>query len=166
MRIEFGDLKLDERVEKNFQDVLRTSIVSTGVKIKEFEEKWDIIPPTKEGAVAFISQSLDQAFERGFNSAKELYKEDIAKSLKFDQLRQETRVETIKEVVEKINHLKIPILASVPDECLHEIDFNQATTFGRDNCKKCGEWVHINTRAKWNNQALDDLKSELTKGAE
>jgi len=40
MRIEFGDLKLDERVEKNFQDVLRTSIVSTGVKVKEFEEKW------------------------------------------------------------------------------------------------------------------------------
>ncbi len=40
MRIEFGDLKLDERVERHFQDVLRTNIVSGGPKVEEFEEKW------------------------------------------------------------------------------------------------------------------------------
>jgi dTDP-4-amino-4,6-dideoxygalactose transaminase len=40
MRVEFGDLKLDERVAKHFGEILKTNLVSGGPKVKEFEEKW------------------------------------------------------------------------------------------------------------------------------
>lgn len=40
MRIEFGDLKLDEGVAKHIQDIVETSWVSEGPKVKKFEEEW------------------------------------------------------------------------------------------------------------------------------
>ena len=40
MRIEFGDLKLDKRAWKNLKEVLETSWVSGGPKVKKFEEGW------------------------------------------------------------------------------------------------------------------------------
>ncbi len=40
MRIEFGDLKLGDETKKHFEDILRTSWISEGPKVREFEEKW------------------------------------------------------------------------------------------------------------------------------
>jgi len=40
MKIEFGDLVLDNRVKKNFVDILKTNWVSEGKKVKQFEEEW------------------------------------------------------------------------------------------------------------------------------
>ncbi len=40
MRIEFGDLKLDERAEQHLKDIVRTSWVTEGEKVKQFEKEW------------------------------------------------------------------------------------------------------------------------------
>jgi len=40
MRIEFGDLVVDERMAKNLEDVIKTNWVSEGIKVKQFEESW------------------------------------------------------------------------------------------------------------------------------
>ena len=40
MRIEFGDLKIDEEVKRHFDDILRTNWVSGGPKVKELEDRW------------------------------------------------------------------------------------------------------------------------------
>ena len=40
MRIEFGDLILDDRVKKNFDDILKTNWVSEGEKVRKFEKEW------------------------------------------------------------------------------------------------------------------------------
>ena len=40
MKIEFGDLKLDERTKSHLEEVVKTSWVSAGPKVKKFEEKW------------------------------------------------------------------------------------------------------------------------------
>ena len=40
MRIEFGDLKLDQRVAEHFKDIMATNWVSEGPKVKQFEEEW------------------------------------------------------------------------------------------------------------------------------
>ena len=40
MRIEFGDLKLRDDTKKHFEDILRTSWVSEGPKVREFEKEW------------------------------------------------------------------------------------------------------------------------------
>lgn len=40
MRIEFGDLVVDERMAKNLEDVIKTNWVSGGPKVKQFEKEW------------------------------------------------------------------------------------------------------------------------------
>ncbi len=40
MRVEFGDLKLDERTQKNLEDCVKKNWVSAGLKVKKFEEEW------------------------------------------------------------------------------------------------------------------------------
>ncbi|MEM4259553.1 MAG: DegT/DnrJ/EryC1/StrS family aminotransferase [Candidatus Pacearchaeota archaeon] len=40
MRIEFGELKIDERAKKNLLHVVKTNWASGGPKVKKFEEEW------------------------------------------------------------------------------------------------------------------------------
>lgn len=61
MRIEFGDLKLNERAEKHLKDVLKTSWVSGGPKVKQFEEEWSKLFGYKHSIAMDNGTSADMA---------------------------------------------------------------------------------------------------------
>ncbi len=61
MRIEFGDLKLDERAEQHLKDVVRTSWVTAGKKVRQFEEEWSKLFDYKHSVSMDNGTSADMA---------------------------------------------------------------------------------------------------------
>lgn len=49
-------------MKKLKQQILEDTNIKNRI-LKEFDEKWDIIPPTKEGAMAFISDAIDSVLD-------------------------------------------------------------------------------------------------------
>lgn len=61
MKIEFGDLRLNELSEQNLKDVLRTNWVSAGPKVKKFEEEWSKLFGYKYSVAMDNGTSADMA---------------------------------------------------------------------------------------------------------
>lgn len=77
MRIEFGDLKLDQRTAKHFKDVMETSWVSEGPKVKQFEEEWGKLFSYKNNVAMSSGTSADIAacmtlYDLGANRGDEI----------------------------------------------------------------------------------------------
>lgn len=61
MKIEFGDLKLDERTKFNLEDCVKTNWVSAGPKVKKFEEEWGKLFNYKHNVSMSSGTSADMA---------------------------------------------------------------------------------------------------------
>ena len=61
MRIEFGDLRFDERTRKQIEDVLKNNWISEGPKVKEFEKKFGELFGYKHNISMSSGTSADMA---------------------------------------------------------------------------------------------------------
>ena len=61
MRIEFGDLKLDEEAKANLMHCWETSWVSGGPKVKKFEEEWGKLFGYKNNLAVYSGTGADIA---------------------------------------------------------------------------------------------------------
>jgi len=61
MRVEFGDLRLDERARKHLLDVMETNWVSAGPKVRAFEQGWGELFDYKYNIAMSSGTSADMA---------------------------------------------------------------------------------------------------------
>ena len=66
-------------------------------------------------------------------------------------------------LVEKIEGMKKPALASGVNDCKHILNKKQLKLFGRDQCEKCYEWIHLDIEQNAINDVLTDLLEHLKK---
>ena len=67
MRVEFGELRIDEKARQNLLNVVETNWASGGPKVKKFEEEWGKLFDYKYNIAVSSGTSADFFFPKIFS---------------------------------------------------------------------------------------------------